>query len=209
MNYELNTYLSGMEKQITIRNIKIQEYKIDLSENSKGQPVARYSKLITVGKNKGQYKLYEGFYFTSEEKRQIWIREKISKIQANLAYETGRKEAKKAARENMKHDFKVGDIYYDSWGYDQTNIDFYEIIEVKAKSLVIQEIAGKAVKGTEGFDSVNVVPVAGDFAGKPEVKMITFYIQADGTPKYFIKSRHGWISKYEKEDRGVNCSWGR
>ena len=34
----------------------------------------------------------------------------------------------------------VGDIFVCSWGYDQTNIDYYKVLEVKNKSVVIAGI---------------------------------------------------------------------
>ncbi len=46
---------------------------------------------------------------------------------------------------------KVGDLLSYSWGYDQTNVDFYEVLEVKGKRVVtIQEI-GQQSDGGEGF----------------------------------------------------------
>ena len=48
------------------------------------------------------------------------------------------KEAKAAkARKAFEHTLKVGDILYSSWGYDQTNIDFYEVVETKGKKTVV------------------------------------------------------------------------
>jgi len=35
---------------------------------------------------------------------------------------------------------KVGDIFVSSWGYDQTNIDFYKVLSVKNKTAVLAEI---------------------------------------------------------------------
>lgn len=32
---------------------------------------------------------------------------------------------------------KLGTIFYSSWGYDQTNIDFYEVVGFKGKTLVL------------------------------------------------------------------------
>lgn len=39
-----------------------------------------------------------------------------------------------------QHNIKVGDIFYHSWGYEQTNIDFYQVIAVTAKTVSIREI---------------------------------------------------------------------
>ena len=47
--------------------------------------------------------------------------------------------------EEPKHNIKVGDIFYHSWGYDQTNIDFYQVVSVTAKTISIRRIvAGEA-----------------------------------------------------------------
>lgn len=45
-----------------------------------------------------------------------------------------------------KHNIKVDDIFYHSWGYEQTNIDFYQVIAVTAKTVSIREIKGVADK---------------------------------------------------------------
>jgi hypothetical protein len=39
---------------------------------------------------------------------------------------------------------KVGDLFYSSWGYDQTNIDFYQVTAVTGKSIWLTPIAGQA-----------------------------------------------------------------
>ena len=35
---------------------------------------------------------------------------------------------------------KQGDIFYSAWGYEQTNIDFYEIVKVTEKSVFFKEL---------------------------------------------------------------------
>ena len=36
--------------------------------------------------------------------------------------------------------FKVGDILSASWGYEQTNIDFFQVVKVTEKTATIREI---------------------------------------------------------------------
>ena len=36
---------------------------------------------------------------------------------------------------------KSGDIFYSSWGYEQTNIDFYEVVKVTDKSVFFRDLA--------------------------------------------------------------------
>jgi hypothetical protein len=59
-----------------------------------------------------------------------------------------------------------------------------------------------------------VKPVKDHFIGNEMKKPVQFYISAgissnksEGQVVYYIKSKHGWISKYEKGEGGVYESW--
>ena len=39
----------------------------------------------------------------------------------------------------IEHSVKLGDWFYCSWGYDQTNVDFYKVVGVTPKSVKIQK----------------------------------------------------------------------
>lgn len=54
---------------------------------------------------------------------------------------------------------KVGDIVYNSWGFDQTNIDWYRVEKVSPKFVTIVEIKGKLKDGEEGFMCGHSIPV--------------------------------------------------
>lgn len=41
-----------------------------------------------------------------------------------------------------KHNIKIGDIFYNSWGYDQTNIDFYQVVKTTDKTVTLRQIKG-------------------------------------------------------------------
>lgn len=32
---------------------------------------------------------------------------------------------------------KVGDLFFDSWGYEQTNVDFYQVVKLRGKTQVV------------------------------------------------------------------------
>lgn len=40
---------------------------------------------------------------------------------------------------------KEGDVFVEEWGYDQTNIDFYQVVKTTKKMVEIKPIAGKHV----------------------------------------------------------------
>lgn len=55
---------------------------------------------------------------------------------------------------------EVGDIFEASWGWDQTNVDFYKVVSLtkSGKSANIVKIGAKTVPGSEGFMCNRVVP---------------------------------------------------
>lgn len=63
---------------------------------------------------------------------------------------------------------KVGDILYSSWGYDQTNIDWYQVVSVSpsGKSANVRKISGRTVEHTDDRGHTThdtVVPAPGAF----------------------------------------------
>jgi len=105
--------------------------------------------------------------------------EAIDKFINNIKEYKARKEKNRAERKVIaKTSFEkinVGDIFYSSWGYDQTNINFYQVIEKKAASVIAREIGEKIVPGSEGFMSENVVPDKDRFIGAPFLAKVSAY----------------------------------
>ena len=78
------------------------------------------------------------------------------------------------AAENQES-YKVGNILYSSWGYDQTNIDYYQVIEKTAKMVTIQKIASESVETHCGGAYESVMPTKDNFIGKPIKKKVGAY----------------------------------
>jgi len=58
---------------------------------------------------------------------------------------------------------KVGDIFVFSWGYEQSNVDYFQVVGLKGtKQVIIREIAYKITE-TTGFESYKVKPVKDGF----------------------------------------------
>ena len=53
-------------------------------------------------------------------------------------------------------DIELGTIFYDSWGYDQTNVDFYKVIRKTAKMVEVVAIGQHKVEDTS-WASENVI----------------------------------------------------
>lgn len=130
------------------------------------------------------------YRFPTEERQESTIRLHIqSRRNHNEAMAKRRQE-----RVESRHTLAIGDILYASWGYDQTNIDFYQVVKVTAKSVYVREIAQETV-GNNGHGTDNVAAIADKFCGEPMLRRasadnyikIKSYISAcpwDGKPKY-------------------------
>ncbi len=58
-----------------------------------------------------------------------------------LAYSAASKQKRRNERSAFRTTLKVGDILEASWGYDQTNYDFYQVVEVNGpQTVTIREI---------------------------------------------------------------------
>jgi hypothetical protein len=73
-------------------------------------------------------------------------------------------------RRTTPHTLKVGDILSCSWGYDQTNVDYYQVTRVPgANTVEIREIK-KRSSGEVGFMTAHCSPEPDAFCGEPMVK---------------------------------------
>lgn len=89
------------------------------------------------------------FRFKSEVNRAKYVGDWIRSKDASVAAKVVRKEAEKAKRAEG-HKLKPGSILRSSWGYEQSNVDYYQVIElVGAQSVKIREIGSSDVSGDE------------------------------------------------------------
>ena len=150
-------------------------------------------KLVAMGFcGKGKKPVWH-YYFSSKENRDKYVDKLFSDRQYSLARkEVEKKERALKVEENVKNT-KVGDIYYSSWGYDQTNIDFYKIVAKKgSKSFMLQEI-GQTVD-SNGSSQDLVMPYENSYKGRPVMKRMGAYgfnlnsysiaTKWDGKPKH-------------------------
>lgn len=97
------------------------------------------------------------FRFPNEERREEKIKEWIENQKARaVRAKEGR------AEHNSGHTLKVGDALHASWGYDQTNADFYQIVGVPSKCFVMARKIGYKTVRTETA-ATYVVPVKDSF----------------------------------------------
>ena len=67
---------------------------------------------------------------------------------------------------------KVGDLFYDSWGYDQTQVDFYEVVGLTPSGLSVRVQKVRQVVTSSGGGTDTVAPVKGSNYGPVETKRL-------------------------------------
>lgn len=78
-----------------------------------------------------------------EARKEKFIKAKQESLARKEKYKQERKETQKARKEELKNTYKVWDLFYYSWGYDQTNIEYFQITEKRGSKVYIKRIAGK------------------------------------------------------------------
>lgn len=84
-----------------------------------------------------------------------------------------RRDAEAAADPRNKPDFEVGDILTGSWGYDQTNWEFYQVVAINGKKVTIREVA--RASNDIAWATERVYPAKDKFIGAPLVKLVSRY----------------------------------
>ena len=83
---------------------------------------------------------------------------------------------------------QVGDIYYDSWGYEQTNIDFYQVTAVNKGSFTIRRIKSSF----EGYTGNGI-------AGYKRAVKDAFMEDEPEITKRSLSTEFGYLSKTTEE----------
>lgn len=103
------------------------------------------------------------------------------------------------------HTLAVGDIIHHSWGWDQTNCDYYQVIAVTDHGATVREIASKTVSGgtfAHGMAGYRTA-VKDGFCND------AFRIQVDGSNHVRSMSKgplaHGSANKWDGQPD--YCSW--
>jgi hypothetical protein len=118
--------------------------------------------------NGNQSKPYINYYYKTKE--QMFNR--LNETKKNAIDRQEYKEKRMREKKNFVPSLKVNDILVSSWGYEQTNVDYFQVIEVKGKSCKVCKIHHKIVEGSEGFMSCKVLPIKDQFQGEPFNKLI-------------------------------------
>ena len=67
-----------------------------------------------------------------------YIQSFMERVKAEIEFNANKKAKDKEL--NASVTCEVGQIFKYSWGYDQTNVDYYEVQKVKGKSMIVCKI---------------------------------------------------------------------
>lgn len=105
-------------------------------------------------------------YYSTEESRAKCASEWIKAV----AQEQEQKKKRRAEKAAFQHTLSVGQIMVASWGWEQTNIDYYEVVAVKGKSVMIRPIAQE--REYTQWLAGNCKPAPGHYTGEPMLKRV-------------------------------------
>lgn len=105
---------------------------------------------------------------------------------------------KLSAKNNLERKLEVGDLLVSSWGYDQTNIDYYQVISLVGKSSVSIRQINKTKKIQNNNSMVGTcLPVPNDFLSGEFTRRVIY----DGLS---VKIAGNYCSARKKEYQEIN-----
>ncbi|RBQ27614.1 hypothetical protein [Arcobacter sp. CECT 9188] len=145
--------------------------RLELSYNKDNKPVARLYKPTPKAKYSQEKQLF-GFYFHSEDRRVDFLSDDYEKRFGNKQADENYKKDKKAKNEKEVLEVKVGDIFKDSWGYEQTNVDYYQVVAKPSNCfIVVKQISSEFTNDNTGCSmSAYVKPIPNEFINDTETK---------------------------------------
>ena len=92
---------------------------------------------------------------------------------------------------NTAHNIKPGDIFYNTWGWEQTNIDFYQVVSTTTNTVKIRRI-NQTREYKASSMSGNTAAIPNDYISEEVLLKKPFF--GDG----------GWRLRFE---HGAGCKW--
>ena len=173
-------------------------YILTINDGSDGsKPTAVLNRISK--RSKAGYKKVFGYRFRDMKRLEEYCTEYYNKI-VKLNQEAQNQKIKKKEQDIIDRDnVKVGDIFYYSWGFEQTNVEFYQVTSKKGKaSITIRPIYSETVESL-GWASESCRACPNDFIGDSEET-----VRLSG--KYF-KRDYGSALKMEDKNEIVYRSW--
>lgn len=112
--------------------------------------------------------------------------------------ESGKYDLGKSIEKQTKDGIKIGDIFVNSWGWEQTNVDCYQVVDIVGTSTVkLKEISHEMVRANSSM-SADVIPLKDSFASDD--------ITTKRTKNRRVNFEHGVCDLWDGK-RSYYCSW--
>ena len=141
------------------------------------------------------------FRFTSSERRVRYVSQWLEAQDAAAGRKAERR-AEARAKLAEPHALKVGDVLTGSWGYDQTNIEWWEVVKLVGKRMVlIRALVCESV--ATGHLQGECVPLPGQYTDGPALRK---KVGPDGSVKLFDWGV--WLRKEEpRKVAGISAGY--
>ena len=105
------------------------------------------------------------------------------------------------ARTPNKYGVAPGDIFYESWGYDQTNVNFYQVIRVTASKAEILPIGSRVVDGRVVAEPSYIMPydvlINVNRSDERKSKLCSIRKGYQGAPRIVLESGRYWADPWD------------
>ena len=175
--------------------------RLEITSNLDNKPVAVLYKPTPKAKFSKEKQIF-GFRFLNEDRRLEYINEdylnRVKNQEAKEKYKSDKEIKNKSDLLNVK----VGDIFKDSWGYEQTNVDYFQVVAKPSSSfIVVKKINYELIDETVSNMSAYVKPLINSFKNDEELKF-----KLNGAS--FKSSSFSWANKVENiEKEKAYTSW--
>lgn len=97
---------------------------------------------LKAWRGKGGHKPAFYFSFSNRGRAETYAAEFVRQEQGRQQRQAAQVAERQAKRAKLKAEdhWTVGDTVYTSWGYDQTNVEFFQIVALKARSVVVRQV---------------------------------------------------------------------
>jgi hypothetical protein len=127
-------------ERLALRAAFIPKNTTPILEHTNGSALFTYElagKLLAIAFWGTSAKPFWHHSFRTEDQRNRAILEFKAGVESSVEFRTKRQSERKATTNSLK----VGDILNTSWGYDQTNVDFFVVTRVSAARVWVRQIA--------------------------------------------------------------------
>jgi hypothetical protein len=172
------------------------------TERGKAHDVDGLLKVLIVGNHLMVWKPkatkpYVNLLFMSPESRDLYLAGCIKSAKDRKQALAERKEARKVSPDQMDS-VKLGDIFHWSWGYDQTNCDFFQVTKKIGKSTVELTAIGAKTVESKGYSDMAclLVAVKDAFLTGNRANVLTKRVMfSNGIP--YVSMPFGWCGLWD------------